>query len=111
MNILENAFIYHKGGGSFGNNSAKQKALIAKNKKYLKKKHGRQLIFWHQREHNLNVLSQYGDVVYCESSRNELKDRIQNRITFANNLMPKGWVKRFKYFAKYKEIKKRLIRG
>jgi GT2 family glycosyltransferase len=103
--IAENAFVFHKGGGSF-TNSPKKNELIARNKRLLLDKHGWDTWLPHQREGNLAILIQYANQI--QAGQQPSVHRINNRLRQAVADVPRGPWKRWRYLRKVAAIERRL---
>ena len=93
--VVETAFVYHEGGGTFGRVSSEKKALIARNKNLFLQKHGRETPLPHARDCNLAALAQYAG----QAQRGEPVSayRISNRLKLAEADMPRSLFKRWRY--------------
>jgi GT2 family glycosyltransferase len=104
--IAENAFVYHEGGGSFGRASKENRALIARNKKYLIRKHGRDTLLPHVRDGNLSILEQYAERAARGAPPPPI--RLENRLKFAATQFPRSFFKRWKYRYRVAALRERL---
>jgi hypothetical protein len=74
--VAENAFAYHRSGGTFGRISRR---LIARNKQRFLDKHGRDTLLPHVRDGNLAILGRYAE--QAEGGSPPTAFRIANRLT------------------------------
>lgn len=102
--MIEDAFIYHKGGGT--NLSSKEK--MRQSRDFFLNKHkldGKDSLL-RQRDLNLNILQLYLEKFQSGEEAFELISyRIENRLRSADLLWPKNPFKKFFYFLKLRPIK------
>ena len=103
--ITEEVFVYHRGRGSFSKVSGAVRALMKKNKKLFKRKHGHGDISDHWREKNVQALNRYQAYLHQDISIEKLLYAFSNRQALAETLLPNSPIKRFFY----KRMLKRAI--
>lgn len=102
--LIEDAFIYHKGGGT--NLSSKEKMRQSRDFFLNKHKLDGKTSLLRQRDLNLNVLQLYLERFESGEETNEqITYRIENRLRLADLLWPKNPFKKFFYFLKLRPIK------
>jgi GT2 family glycosyltransferase len=106
--VAENVFVYHEGGGSF-RASPEKKALIARNKRLLLQKHGRETWLPHLRDGNLAALEQYAE--QTQAGRPPPALRVANRLRLAETETPKGPWKRWRYRRKLTAVTRRIAQA
>jgi GT2 family glycosyltransferase len=105
--VVETAFVYHEGGGTFGRVSSEKKALVARNKNLFLRKHGRETLLPHARDCNLAALAQYaGQVQHGEPVS---AYRVSNRLKLAEADMPRSPFKRWRYKRRVTSVRARLM--
>ena len=102
--MIEDAFIYHKGGGT--NLSSKEK--MRQSREFFLNKHkldGKDSLL-RQRDLNLNILQLYTERIKDSDKESaQILHKIENRLRLADLLWPKNPFKRFIYFLKLRPIK------
>ena len=102
--MIEDAFIYHKGGGT--NLSSKEK--MRQSREFCLNKHkldGKDSLL-RQRDLNLNILQLYTERIKDSDKESaQILHKIENRLGLADLLWPKNPFKRFIYFLKLRPIK------
>lgn len=93
----EDVFIYHRGSASFDKVPRKTKELLKKNRCLLEKKFGIRYNPRHPRDRQLDLVASY--VQACASAQNmeSLRFRINNRLQLINELMPRGFSRRWRF--------------
>lgn len=105
--MIEDAFIYHKGGGT--NLSSKEKMRQSRDFFLNKHKLDGKASLLRQRDLNLNVLQLYVERFQSgEEACGRISYRIENRLRLADLLLPKNPFKKFFYFFKLRPIKEFL---
>lgn len=92
--LTEDVVIFHAGSQSFANLGAEQRALIRRNKRRLQAIHPG-VRFPHQRENNLDMLSQYAGLLKEGYWSQGLEHRLALRVTEAKQNVPRSLLKRY----------------
>lgn len=105
--MIEDVFIYHKGGGT----SMNSKEQLKKSRKFFLNKHGaagRESLL-RQRDLNLRALNYYSDMLeYSPVQKDNILFRVKNRLQLADHLWPKNPIKKLLYAKKIRTIKNML---
>tara|TARA_B100001123_G_scaffold216567_1_gene244487 strand:- start:1183 stop:2169 length:987 start_codon:yes stop_codon:yes gene_type:complete len=105
--MIEDVFIYHKGGGT----SMNSKEQLKKSKQFFLKKHGaegRESLL-RQRDLNLRAINYYSDMLeYYPVQKDDILFKVKNRLQLADLLWPKNPIKKLLYANKIRAIKKTL---
>ena len=107
--ITEDAFVYHRGSGSFAKTSAAVRKMVKQNKKLFKKKQGHGHNSAHWRLKNLAAMARYVDQATPDGSREDLQYKFTNRQTMARQLLPNSPIKKFFYLRRLKTIEKQFM--
>lgn len=108
LGVTEDAFVYHRGSTSFGKASKETKALIKRNKLRIYAKHGRDTQIKHIRLSNLDVLEQY--LSRKKTGLVVSEYRIKSRLAHAKSMLPRSWLKRWRYSRSVRLIETRLAK-
>jgi len=93
----EDVFIYHRGSASFGNVPCKTKELLKKNRCLLEKKFNIRYNPPHPRDRQLALVASYVQSLGSSKDEATLRFRINNRLQVINELMPRGFFKRWRF--------------
>lgn len=104
---VEDVFVYHRGGGSFGNAGVSTGKLMKENRGKLEKKHGKSNRL-HPRWRHLRVIERYLSDAAGGKLSHDLKYRISNRIKVIETILPRGPVKRYFFLRHLNKLKARL---
>ncbi|MCF8055741.1 MAG: glycosyltransferase [Desulfocapsa sp.] len=107
--ITEDAFIYHRGSGSFPKNCSEVRKMVKRNKRLFRQKQGHGIIAAHWRIKNIDALERYADASPAEFNSVDLRFKFRNRYTLAKQLIPNSPLKKFFYFRRLKQVKTRFI--
>jgi GT2 family glycosyltransferase len=102
--ITEEVFVYHQGRGSFSKISGAVRALMKKNRKLFRKKHGHGEDTAHWRIKNVQALNRYQTHLTKGYPLKNLQYAFANRQMLAETLMPNNPVKRFFYRKKLASV-------
>jgi len=102
--ITEDAFVYHRGSGSFSNTCPAVKKMVKQNKRLFRKKHGHGIIANHWRIKNLAAMERYIDAANKAYDRQDLQYLFRNRHKLASQLIPNSPLKKWSYFRRLKQI-------
>ncbi len=107
--ITEDAFIYHRGSGSFSKTCSKVRKMVKRNKRLFRQKQGHGIIAAHWRIKNSDALERYASASTAEFGSVDLRFKFRNRYTLAKQLIPNSPLKKFFYFRRLKQVKNQFI--
>lgn len=107
--ITEDAFIYHRGSGSFSKTSKEVYKMVKRNKRLFHRKQGHGILADHWRIKNLNALKRYAEAASEEYIIADLRYKFRNRFTLAKELIPNSPLKQFFYYRRLKQVEKQFI--
>lgn len=107
MVITEDAFVYHYGSGSFSKVPSETKALLKKNKKIFRQKHGTYPTFDHVRHKNLAAMQRYDEILAETGYDKSLIYKFENRYRIARQQMPNNPLKKYFYLKKLNRLTNR----
>jgi GT2 family glycosyltransferase len=107
--ITEDAFIYHRGSGSFSKTSREVYKMVKRNKQLFRQKHGHGILAAHWRIKNLEALKRYADASPEEYAVADLRYKFRNRLTLAEKLIPNSPIKKFFYYSGIRKVKNQFI--
>jgi GT2 family glycosyltransferase len=100
----EDVFVYHRGSSSFGKAPGKTRELLKKNRRLLERKFGMRYSPRHPRDRQLDLVESYlkeGDHPRSPESR---RFKIENRMRIIKGLMPRGWLKRWRFERRLRHV-------
>ena len=103
--ITEDAFIYHRGSGSFSKTSRDVYKMVKRNKRLFRQKHGHGILAAHWRIKNLEALKLYAKASPEEYAVADLRYKFKNRLTLAEKLIPNSPIKKFFYYRGIRKVK------
>jgi GT2 family glycosyltransferase len=106
----EDVFIYHLGSAGFGKTPADTKALVKRNKALLERKFGIRYRPPHPRDRQLDLAESYLSRMGDGSDVAHLAYKIGNRLHAAEESMPRGWIKRYRFRRRIRNIRSALDR-
>ncbi len=101
--ITEDAFVYHRGSGSFDAASPEVQAMVKENRKLFRKKHGHGITAAHWRDKNLAAMRRYLERA-DDLIRLDLVYRFRNREKLAWQLMPNSPLKKLLYVGRLRRV-------
>ncbi len=107
--ITEDAFIYHRGSGSFSKTSKEVSKMVKRNKRLFRQKHGHGILADHWRIKNLATLRRYAEASPEEYAIADLRYRFRNRLTLAEKLIPNSPLKKFFYYRGIRKVENQFI--
>ena len=107
--ITEDAFIYHRGSGSFSKTSKEVYRMVKRNKRLFRQKHGHGILAAHWRIKNLEALKRYAETSSEEFAIADLRYKFRNRLTLAEQLIPNSPIKKFFYYRGIRKVKNQFI--
>lgn len=102
---VEDVFIYHRGSVSFGKVPGVVRSLLKANRRRLEGKFGIRYDPPHPRERQLDLAEAY---LARGSDPVRIAAKVRNRLAAALRLTPKGWLKRLRFAARLKRVRRRL---
>jgi GT2 family glycosyltransferase len=105
---VEDVFVYHRGGGSFGRIGKETRKLMKGNWRKLEKKHALRVKRGHPRDLHMRVIEGYLGLVPAGALSPPLRYRISNRLRSIESQMPRGIFKRWVFCRRLSSLKKRL---
>lgn len=106
--ITEDAFIYHRGSGSFSKTCPTVKKMVKQNKRLFRKKHGHGIIAAHWRIKNLAALQRYSDTAESGKDLADMQYKFKNRQQLAKQLIPNSPLKKWFYFRRLKQVEEQF---
>ncbi|MBU1417869.1 MAG: glycosyltransferase family 2 protein [Proteobacteria bacterium] len=106
--ITEDAFIYHRGSGSFSNTCPTVKKMVKQNKRLFRKKHGHGIIADHWRIKNLAAMERYVNAADNSNDPAGLQYKFRNRHKLASQLIPNSPLKKWSYFRRLKQVEEQF---
>lgn len=106
--ITEDAFIYHRGSGSFSKTCPTVKKMVKQNKRLFRKKHGHGIIADHWRIKNLAAMERYINSANNGYDLASMQYKFWNRHKLASQLIPNSPLKKWFYFRRLKQIEKQF---
>ena len=107
---LEDVFIYHRGSGSFGKARRETKELMKRNRRRLEEKFGMRYRPRHPRDRQLDLAESYLSHMGGGSDIARLAYKVGNRLHAAEESMPRGYVKRYRFRRRIRNIRCALDR-
>ena len=107
---LEDVFVYHRGSAGFGKTPADTKALMKRNKALLERKFGIRYRPRHPRDRQLDLAESYLSHMGGGSDIARLAYKVGNRLHAAEESMPRGYVKRYRFRRRIRDIRCALDR-
>ena len=107
---LEDVFVYHRGSAVFGKRPESTKSLVKRNKAILEKKFGIKYRPRHPRDRQLDLVESYLSRMGGGSDVSRLACKAGNRLRAAEESMPRGYVKRYRFRRRIREIRDALER-
>lgn len=106
--ITEDAFIYHRGSGSFANTCPTVKKMVKQNKRLFRKKHGHGIIADHWRIKNLAAMERYAIAADSGKDHADMQYKFRNRQQLAKQLIPNSPLKKWFYFRRLKQVEEQF---
>jgi GT2 family glycosyltransferase len=106
----EDAFVYHRGGGSFSRLAQGTRKIMKENWRKLENKHALRVKRSHPREMQLRVIEGYLGQVTDGRLSSQLQYRISNRLGAIESQMPRGILKRWAFNRRIGRLKELLSR-
>jgi len=104
----EDIFVYHRGSSSFGKTPRKTKELLKKNRRLLERKYGIRYTPRHPRDRQLDLVESYLQEQKHTGSPDDLRFKIENRMRIIKELMPHGFLKRWRFMRRLNAIQSQL---
>jgi GT2 family glycosyltransferase len=105
---VENVFVYHRGGGTFGKLENLAGRLMKENKEKLKKKHHWNAKRIHPRYRQIKVIEDYMNKAGQAGLTPDLQFKISNRMKLIESHAPRGLFKRMLFRRTLGKLKSRL---
>lgn len=104
----EDVFIYHRGSASFDKAPKRTKELLKKNLRFLERKFGIVYTPAHPRDRQLALVESY--LQLCEHAMKPVARRykIENRLKIIDGLMPRGFLKRWRFERRFMRVLSQL---
>lgn len=93
----EDVFVYHRGSASFGKAPCKTRELLKKNRSLLEKKFNIRYNPRHSRDRQLDLVVSYVQGLASSRDAEALRFKINNRLQVINEMMPRGFFKRWQF--------------
>jgi GT2 family glycosyltransferase len=100
----EDVFVYHRGSSSFGKAPGKTRELMKKNRRLLERKIGMRYTPRHPRDRQLDLVQSYLQAQKHTGSPDDLRFKIENRMRIINELMPHGYLKRWRFMRRLRQV-------
>lgn len=107
--ITEDAFIYHRGSGSFSKTSRAVYKMVKRNKRLFRRKHGHGILAAHWRIKNLDALKRYAKTSSEKYAIADLRYKFRNRFTLAEQLIPNNPLKKILYYRHLKQVENQFV--
>jgi GT2 family glycosyltransferase len=104
----EDIFVYHRGSSSFGKTPRETKELLKKNRRRLERKYGIRYTPRHPRDRQLDLVESYLQERKHTGNSDDLRFKIENRMGVVHELMPHGFLKRWRFMRRLNAILSRL---
>ena len=101
---VEDVFVYHRGGGSFGRTGNETRKLMKENWRKLGKKHALRMKRGHPRDLHIRVIEGYLRMAPPDGLSAQLQYRISNRLRSIESQMPRGIFKRWAFCRRLKSL-------
>lgn len=93
----EDVFVYHRGSASFDKAPCKTRELLKKNRCLLEKKFNIRYNPRHPRDRQLDLVASYVEGLASSRDAEVLRFKINNRLQVINDMMPRGFFKRWQF--------------
>lgn len=97
LTCREDVFIYHRGSASFDKVPCRTRELLKRNRRLLEKKFNTRYNPRHPRERQLDLVASYVQSDVTARDKKALYFKINNRLQVINELMPRGFLKRWRF--------------
>ncbi|SPF42702.1 putative glycosyltransferase [Syntrophobacter sp. SbD1] len=104
----EDVFVYHRGGGSFGELAQGTRKMMKENRRKLETKYSCRFEGPHPRQGHLRVIEGYLGQATDDGPSPQLQYKISNRLRAIESQMPRGIFKRWAFCRRLGSLKKRL---
>ena len=100
----EDIFVYHRGSSSFGKTLRKTEELLKKNRRLLERKFGMRYSPRHPRDLQLDLVESYFKEDERTRSPESRRFKIENRMRIIEEMMPRGFLKRWQFERRLKHV-------